>query len=188
VELLEACTDFQNVETNLQVIARTLGVLAERTPKFHCELAGKGIEYDWAYAKQVYRSKPITDKKGRQRFQGLVRQITRSFPKENAKRNSARARAYVSTYYNIHFEGGSLLKEEEVVLLTVTTAIASSSAAPQVVASLDEERAAAWRPAPGEVILYHLIQKGKKIYNSHRGVHSFEKGVHAFNYIGGRVG
>lgn len=52
VELLEQCVDFENAESNLQMIARELGVVAERTPKFHCELAGEGIEYDWALMKK----------------------------------------------------------------------------------------------------------------------------------------
>ena len=52
VEILAACTDFETQK-------RTLGVKAERSPKFHCELAGEGIEYDWAYCKQQYRRRPL---------------------------------------------------------------------------------------------------------------------------------
>ena len=54
-KLLHDCTDFQNSETNLQMIGRRLGVKVERTPKFHCEMAGEGIEYDWALCKAKYR-------------------------------------------------------------------------------------------------------------------------------------
>jgi len=66
VELLEECTDFENCKSNLQMIAWKLGVRAERTPKFHCEMAGEGIEYNWAIGKKKYRSIPLIHKKGRQ--------------------------------------------------------------------------------------------------------------------------
>ena len=36
------------------MIGRRLGVKVERTPKFHCEMAGEGIEYDWALCKAKY--------------------------------------------------------------------------------------------------------------------------------------
>jgi hypothetical protein len=37
-------------------------VTVERTPIFHPELAGKGIEYSWGCAKQTYRSMRIEQK------------------------------------------------------------------------------------------------------------------------------
>ena len=50
-ELMSSCKDFVEEETMLQSIARDLGVCIDRTPKCHCELAGEGIEYAWAWAK-----------------------------------------------------------------------------------------------------------------------------------------
>jgi hypothetical protein len=39
----------------LQYYGRQMGVLVDWTPKCHCELAGEGIEYSWAAAKNKYR-------------------------------------------------------------------------------------------------------------------------------------
>ena len=35
----------------LQKLGDKLGVKVESTPKFHCEMAGEGIEYDWGVCK-----------------------------------------------------------------------------------------------------------------------------------------
>jgi len=177
VELLEKCTDFENSESNLQMIARKLGVRAERTPKFHCEMAGEGIEYNWAIRKKKYRSIPLIHKKGRQTFQDLVQDITawESVSLLSAKRTSARARAYISSYYNLHFDGGSLLEEEDVKLTGVTQlpVVVGNDLEDNSDATIIEQ---AWKPAIGEMISMDIIEKLKKKYHSHRGVNSFETG------------
>ena len=43
--LLSSCKDFEEEESLLQSMGRKMGVLVDRTPKCHCELAGEGIEY-----------------------------------------------------------------------------------------------------------------------------------------------
>jgi hypothetical protein len=43
--LMASCLDFEEEETLLQSTGREMGVLVDRTPKCHCELAGEGIEY-----------------------------------------------------------------------------------------------------------------------------------------------
>jgi hypothetical protein len=53
--LMEQLSDFQDEETLLQYHGRKLGVKVDRTPKCHPEMAGEGIEYDWAAAKGFYR-------------------------------------------------------------------------------------------------------------------------------------
>ena len=37
--------DFEVQEMMLQIKAAEMGILLDRTPKCHCELAGEGIEY-----------------------------------------------------------------------------------------------------------------------------------------------
>jgi hypothetical protein len=164
------------IDTNLQMIARRLGVKAERSPKFHCELAGEGIEYDWSFCKGKYRCRPLTDKKSRANFKKLVQEVTSwSFvTKEQSKRSSARARSYISGYFNIHFENSSLLKQNTHKLTEESMqepTVAPTSTAP---ASFSQRP---WKPAPGEVISMDIIEKAKKQYHSHRGVNSFEKGT-----------
>jgi len=39
-----------------------MGVLVDRTPKYHCELAGEGIAYTWGCSKNYYRSMNLQDK------------------------------------------------------------------------------------------------------------------------------
>lgn len=176
VELLEQCTDFENAESNLQMIARVLNVTAERTPKFHCELAGEGIEYNWAFCKKKYRCRPICEKKGRERFQELVRKLTSWEVVDRikqVKRCSARARAYMSTYYNIHYDRATLLRESDDHEELPTVGL------PPPISNGDGEQATdvPWKPAVGEIVsMYHIEQIRKKIYHSHRGVNSFEKG------------
>jgi hypothetical protein len=51
--LMSSCVDFEEEESLLQANGRELGVLVDRTPKCHCELAGKGIKYSWGCSKNV---------------------------------------------------------------------------------------------------------------------------------------
>ena len=48
------CLDFEEEETLLQSMGKEMGVLVDRTPKCHCELAGEGIEYSWSCAKKIF--------------------------------------------------------------------------------------------------------------------------------------
>ena len=183
VKKLLECTDFANTETNLQMIARTLGVRAERSPKFHCEMAGEGIEYDWAYCKSEYRRRPLTDKKGSKEFKELVKELTswEFVTKARSRRSSARARSYISGYYNIHFNNSSLVKQSKEGEPTMLNGQDGGSVEGEVTVVVggpgteDEP----WKPVPGEVISMDIIENAKKAYHSHRGVNSFEKGTHA---------
>jgi hypothetical protein len=100
--IMAECLDFVNEETALQVLGRKLGVLVDRTPKFHAELAGEGIEYSWACSKAQYRRIPVAAKKGRDNFKAQVRLCTdptQTLNKERVSKFAARARAYICTYY-----------------------------------------------------------------------------------------
>ena len=60
------CVDFEEEETLLQSMGREMGVLAVRTPKCHCELAGEGIDYPWGCAKKFYHRDSLKRKKGKE--------------------------------------------------------------------------------------------------------------------------
>ena len=60
--LMAACTDFEEEETLLQSMGRKMGVLVDRMPKCHCELAGEGIKYSWGCSKNFYQEIPLSDK------------------------------------------------------------------------------------------------------------------------------
>jgi len=68
------CLDFEEEETLLQSMGREMGVLAVRTPKCHCELAGEGIEYSWGCAKNFYHRVSLKRKKGKEDFRSVVRE------------------------------------------------------------------------------------------------------------------
>jgi len=56
--LMANCVDFEEEESLLQSMGTKMGVIIDRTPKCHCELAGEGIGYSWGCAKNEYRRKP----------------------------------------------------------------------------------------------------------------------------------
>jgi len=56
--LMANCVDFEEEESLLQSMGTKMGVIIDRTPKCHCELAGEGIGYSWGCAKNKYRRKP----------------------------------------------------------------------------------------------------------------------------------
>ena len=71
--LMEMQEDFTQELTLLQYHASLLGVTIERTPKCHPEIAGEGIEYNWALSKTEYRKSPVKEKKCKESFKKLVR-------------------------------------------------------------------------------------------------------------------
>jgi len=78
-DLLGACPDFKYEKSAMQKLAEDLSVLHSRkvelliTPKYHCELAGEGIEYGWGLFKKDFRRTPHAEKKGRERFETCVK-------------------------------------------------------------------------------------------------------------------
>jgi hypothetical protein len=55
-EILKGCQDFANETPQLEYIAQKhLGAFIRLTPKCHPEIAGRGIEYAWGYAKLRFR-------------------------------------------------------------------------------------------------------------------------------------
>ena len=61
-EMMNSLVDCAEEETLLQYHGRLLGVTVDRTPKYHPEIAGEGIEYDLAASKLCYRRLPIKEK------------------------------------------------------------------------------------------------------------------------------
>ena len=51
-----------------------MGVLADKTPKCHCELAGEGIKHTLACAKNFYCWVSLKGKKGKENFRSVVRE------------------------------------------------------------------------------------------------------------------
>jgi hypothetical protein len=115
-ELVAKCADFKNEETLLQTKGWEMGVLVNRTPKCHCELAGEGIEYSWGCAKNLHRRQPLKMKRGKENFRATVqccfsREI---ITVERVRLFSQRARAYMLAYQMLREQ-----KEQELSLAEV---------------------------------------------------------------------
>jgi hypothetical protein len=150
--LMGQCTDFQEEETALQHLGSQLGLRVLFTPKFHCEFAGEGIEYNWAHAKAKMRTTPIREKKGRANFIELVKKCIcpeNVLTKERIRKFSARARAYICAYYH-------LSREEDHV--------AGDPGAP-VVGFVEKQQ-----------LLFKEIERLMKKFKTHRCVLDFDSG------------
>ena len=102
-EILSNCEDFQNDKTRLEITANSLGVLIERSPKCHPELAGEGIEYSWGCSKAYYRNLTLSQKKGYDNFRQSVRKSMSKdvLSMERIRLFSKKARRYIVTYYTL---------------------------------------------------------------------------------------
>ena len=84
-EMMTLLLDFAEEETLLQYHGRLLEVIVNRTPKCHPEIAGEGIEYDWACAKLFYRHLKIEDKRTKAKFFESVKKNHRSTHSSNVR-------------------------------------------------------------------------------------------------------
>ena len=104
---MAGCLDFEEEETLLQSMGREMGVLVDRTPKCHCELAGEGIEYLWGCAKNHYRRVSLKRKKSKDSFRTVVRECLsreKVLTTARVRQFSRRARAYICAYYKVWCE------------------------------------------------------------------------------------
>jgi hypothetical protein len=71
IHLISGCSDFKKEENALRALGRECGILVDRMPKLHAELAGEGIEYMWAFMKGKYQRAPLEQKRTRDKFKAL---------------------------------------------------------------------------------------------------------------------
>jgi hypothetical protein len=70
--LLSSCTDFEEEETILQTMGSSMGVEVDHTPKYHCKIAGEGIEYTWAQSKKYICNILLDKKRGKENFKAFI--------------------------------------------------------------------------------------------------------------------
>ena len=106
--LLSTCTDFVDEESLLQMKVRKLGAVCIHSPKYHCEMAGEGIEYSWGNAKMKYRRIKASSKRSNAQFLSQVRQClsTEYLDKTRVRKNSRRARDYMCAYFLLSVSDG----------------------------------------------------------------------------------
>ncbi len=99
--LLSKCSDFLEEKSLLQLNLEKLGATCYHSPKFHCELAGEGIEYSWGNAKLAYRRVATKEKNTVSKFHQRVKEsLSRThLTTERIRYNSTRARDYILTYF-----------------------------------------------------------------------------------------
>jgi hypothetical protein len=105
--LLSECTDFKNEVSALEDLAlklstETCNIKINFTPKYHCEIAGEGIEYAWGYSKRYYRNLPFARKKGIKNFRESVRESVDVVSVDNVRKFGGRIRRYMLAY--CHFD------------------------------------------------------------------------------------
>ena len=106
VYLLSNCADFLAEKTDLEhLVDKISGDKPCRfsiifTPKFHCEIAGEGIEYSWGASKKWYRRRSYADKRSFANFLKLVKESMERVTMKMARRFSAKARRYMMVYHH----------------------------------------------------------------------------------------
>jgi hypothetical protein len=102
--LLSECPDFKYEKSAMEKLCMDLSLQNNRkfdvlvSPKYHCELAGDGIECGWGYSKKTYRRYPLKEKRTKKQFEEKVKESLRSVSIQTMRRFSARARRYMLTY------------------------------------------------------------------------------------------
>ena len=105
--LLKSCTDFSNETSALEYLAEQLSSRSDVThqvlftTKYHCEIAGEGAEYAWAFIKHHFRNLPFESKQGKDNFFASVNVAVNKVSEQLIRRFSSRARRYMLTY--LHF-------------------------------------------------------------------------------------
>jgi hypothetical protein len=99
--LMKQQHDFMTELTLLQLHGEKLGVIIDRSPKCHPEIAGEGIEYVWSLAKLKYRFMRIHEKRSRMAFHRAVKESTcprNHLTVQRIRKCSKRARRYMLAY------------------------------------------------------------------------------------------
>ena len=76
-------------------------VVLHTSPKYHCEIAGEGIELCWGLMKKIYRSIPLEDKRKKVKFLTAVHKCFNDVTVEHVGKFAAKTRRYMVAYQNI---------------------------------------------------------------------------------------
>ena len=112
--LIRKCEDFVHEKTLLQHHGEALGCIIDRSPKCTPEIAGDGIEFDWAMCKLWYRALPIEEKQDKKKF---IKNVKRALSTEvididRTRKFSQRARKNMVGYYKLFKDNTSATPSE----------------------------------------------------------------------------
>ena len=112
---MKNCLDFRVEKSAMEALLLSLSSKSDSSsvqlltsPKYHCELAGEGVEYLWEMSKQHYRSLPLNDKNTKEMFEKSVRRSMRHVTTKNIRLISARCCRYMMAYNTHHNSNGQL--------------------------------------------------------------------------------
>lgn len=97
-------SDFKNEKSEighlLEEISARIGVriTCKFSPKYHCELAGEGIEYSWGLVKRRFRSLPLTKRDKAHKFIAAAQGMFQGMDVDSVRMFSRRARSYMLVY------------------------------------------------------------------------------------------
>ena len=103
--LMSECADFKEEKSAMEHLLSQLSLKSRPTsirlmtsPKYHCEVAGEGIEYAFGMMKRFYRNLPLSEKNTREKFNGCVRRSILHLTMQHIIRFSGKCRRYMLTY------------------------------------------------------------------------------------------
>ena len=113
--LMKKCLDFAGEQSAMEVLlsklsekAGDLEIRLLTSPKYHCELAGEGVEYVWGLTKRFYRSIKIEEKRTKEKFQKMVRESILFVKMKHVINFGEKCRRYMMAY-NAYDSNGDLL-------------------------------------------------------------------------------
>jgi hypothetical protein len=99
--LMASRPDFAVEKSDLEHLADELECIVNFTAKYHCEIAGEGVENGWGFSKKIYRRLPIAKKHYLDVFTKSVKHCLIQGTPERARRFSRRCRKYMLAYQKI---------------------------------------------------------------------------------------
>ena len=103
---MKICSDFKEEKSAMAYLFEQLLAKGPNkihllcSPKYHCEIAGEGVEYAWGYMKYIFRSIPLEMKKGKENFDKAVKKSVRAVTKRHINLFAAKCRRYMFAYMN----------------------------------------------------------------------------------------
>ena len=107
IDIMKNCNDFINQKNAMEELCEKLSVIGEpsikilTSPKYHCEIAGEGIELNWGYMKKGYRNIPLDDKKTKTLFVKAVHDSKNMVSIDLVRKFAAKTRRYMLSYLTI---------------------------------------------------------------------------------------
>ena len=121
--LMSNCLDFRNepsvMESLFLQLSETskMSIALVTSPKYHCAIAGEGIEYNWGLTKMYYRNIPLQQNSNKEKINKCVTDICEYVTKQHSCLFATRGRRYMLAYLNLKANDLTLDSIERFVLI-----------------------------------------------------------------------